>query len=150
MILTVILLTIAGAIIAAMVGTFWYSPMTPMGRLHMKTLGFDKLSKEEQQKQMEEVAPKMWKYYVAQLVLALLLSLATVFIIMMSVQNGVSFMLAMGFVLVNWLTFMVPAIGTQVLWSNIDRSIAWQKFFSDIAMNLVTLLLISFLTSFFV
>jgi hypothetical protein len=40
--LTIILLAIGGAILSAVIGTFWYSNSTPMGKLHMKYLGFDK------------------------------------------------------------------------------------------------------------
>ena len=94
--------------------------------------------------------PKMAKMYVGQLVLSLLTSFATVFIIIMSVQNGIPFFAAVGFVLFNWLCFMVPIIGSDILWGNVDRTIAWKKFFSDISANLVTLLLIALLTSFFV
>ena len=52
--LTILLLALAGAVIAAVVGTFWYSPGTPMGKIHMRYLGFDKLSDEEKKKKIEE------------------------------------------------------------------------------------------------
>jgi hypothetical protein len=147
---TIILLALAGAVVAAIVGTFWYSPITPMGRLHMKYLGFDTLSKEEQAKKIEEAKPHMWKMYVGQIVLSFLTAFAVVFITTTSIKNGVPSWLALGFVAVNWLCFMLPIIGSGILWSNCDRSIAWKKFFSDIASNLVTVLLISFLAGLFV
>ncbi len=68
----------------------------------------------------------------------------------MSMRNGLTFGMALGFVALNWLCFVVPTIGSGVLWSNCDRSIAWKKFFSDILSNLVTLVLVAFLASFFV
>jgi hypothetical protein len=144
------LLSLAGAVIAAVVGTFWYSDKTPMGKIHMRSLGFDKLSDEEKKRLMAEAKPKMPKMYAAQIGLSLLTAFAVVFIVTMTVQNGVPFKSALGFVVMNWLCFVVPTIGSAILWSNTDRSIAWKKFFSDIFSSLVTLLLVAFLTSFFV
>lgn len=148
--ITIFLLSIAGAVIAAIVGTFWYSNSTIMGKIHMQYLGFDKLSDDEKKKKMEEAKPMMFKMYIGQMILSFLTAFAVVFIVMMSVQNGVPLLMAVGFVVMNWLCFMVPVIGSAILWSNCDRNIAWKKFFSDILSNLVILILIAFLTSFFV
>lgn len=148
--LTIILLSLGGAIVAAVVGTFWYSNTTPMGKIHMKSLGFDTLSPEEQKRKMEEAKPMMPKMYAAQMALSFLTAFAVVFITTMIVQNGFPLKMALGFVVLNWFCFVVPTIGGTILWSNTDRSIAWKKFFSDIFSSLVTLLLISFLASLFV
>ena len=148
--INIILLSIAGAVIAAVVGTLWYSNSTPMGRIHMQYLGFDKLSEEEKKNRIKEAGPMMVRMYSAQMALSLLTAFAVVFIIKMSVQNGVSFAPALGFVVFNWLCFVVPTVGTGILWSNCDRKIAWQKFFSDIFSNLVTIVLIALLTGLFV
>lgn len=146
---TILALSFAGAVLAAVVGTFWYSRMTPMGKLHMRYLGFDKLSVEEQKQKVEEAKPMMWKLYLGQLTLSFITALAVVFIMMTSIQNGVSTQLAFGFVLMNWLCFMVPVIGSAILWGNCDRAIVWKKFFSDISANLVTVLLIAYMTTLF-
>ncbi len=148
--ITLLSLSIAGSVIAAIVGTIWYSNATPMGRIQMQYLGFDKLTPEEQKSKMEAAKPMMPKMYAGQLVLSFLTAFAVVFIISMSVQNGVPFRFALVFVILNWLCFIVPTIGSGILWSNCDRKIAWQKFFSEIFSNLLTVLLIAFLTSFFV
>ena len=148
--ITIILLSVLGAILSAVVGTFWYSPMTPMGRLHMREVGFEKLSPEEQKQKIEAVKPHMWKSYLGQVILSLLTSLATVFILTMSVRNGLPFSAALGFVLSNWLCFMVPVIGSGIIWGGIDRAIAWKKFLSEIGANLVTLFLITLLAYFFI
>lgn len=147
--LSILLLALAGAVVAAVVGTLWYSNSTPMGKLHMRYLGFDKLSPEEQQNKMKAGMAMMPKMYAAQIALSFLTSFSVVFVITMSVHNGLPFLLAMGFVIMNWLCFIVPTIGSGILWSNCDRKIAWQKFFSDILANLVTVLLISFMTKLF-
>jgi hypothetical protein len=148
--ITILLLAIAGAVIAALVGTFWYSNATPMGKIHMQYLGFTALSLEEQKRKIAEAMPKMPKIYAAQMALSFLTSLSVVFIITMSIQNGTSLLMAVGFVVVNWLCFVVPTVGSSILWGNCDPQIAWQKFFSDIFSVLVTMLLTALLTSFFV
>jgi len=147
---TIILLSIAGAVIAAVVGTLWYSGSTPMGKLHMKALGMGDLSPEEMKRKMEEAKPMMPKMYAGQLALSFLTAFATVFIVTMSMKNGLTLWMALGFVVMNWLCFVVPTIGSGILWSNCDRSLAWPRFFSDIASNLVTLLLVALLASRFV
>lgn len=147
--MTIVLLAIFGAVIAAVIGTLWYMPSTPMGRIHMRYVGFDKLSPEEQKRKMEESKPQMFGMYAGQMLLSFLTSLAVVFIVIMSMRNGVSTSLAFGFILVNWLCFMVPIIGSGIIWGNVDRAIAWKKFLSDAASNLLTVLVIAIIASFF-
>lgn len=146
----IIILSIVGAVIAAIVGTFWYSNATPMGKLHMRYMGFDKLSEDEKKKKMAEGKAMMGRMYAAQLILSFLTAFWVVFVVTESVQNGLPLWLAVAFPVFSWLCFIVPMVGTNILWSNCDRSIAWKKFFSDIFENLVTILLIAFMTSFFV
>jgi hypothetical protein len=69
--ITVITIAIIGAIISAITGTLWYSGATPMGKLHMQYLGFDKLSQTEKDARIAAAKPTMWKMYTAQLVLSL-------------------------------------------------------------------------------
>ncbi len=145
--ITITLLALGGAVLAAIIGTFWYSPLTPMGRLHMHYLGFDKLSKEEQKKKIEEAKPHMWKMYVGQIAMSFLTAFAVVYITTTSIQNGVPLLYALGFVAMNWLCFMVPIVGSAILWSNIDRKIVWKKFFSDIGANFVTVMVIAYIAS---
>ncbi len=147
---TILVLSIVGAVIAAIVGTLWYSNSTPMGKIHMQYLGFDKLSEEEKKRKMEEAKPMMPKMYGAQMVLSFLTSFAVVYIITLGMHNGLSFGMALAFVAFNWLCFIVPTIGSGILWSNTDRKIAWKRFFSEIASNLVTVVLIAILASLFV
>lgn len=147
---TIIILSLVGAVLAAVIGTVWYSGGTPMGKIHMKSLGFDTLSPEEQKKKMEEAKPMMPKMYAAQFVLSFLTSFAVVLTVTMSIKNGTPTSTALGFPLFNWLCFMVPIIGSGILWSNCDRSIAWKKFFSDIFSNFVTILVIAGLAVAFV
>ncbi len=148
----VIILSIVGAVIAAVVGTLWYSEATPMGKIHMKSLGFDKLSKEEREKKMKEAKPKMMKMYTAQMLLSLLTSFAVVVIMTISIEQGAPLWLGLVVVAINWLCFMVPIIGSGTLWSSgdCDSKLLWKKFFSDILSNLVIVLLIALLVSLFV
>lgn len=148
--MNILFLSLAGAVLSAIVGTFWYSNATPMGRLHMRYLGFDKLTPDEQKAKMMEGKAMMPRMYAAQMALSLLTSGATVFIVTQSVQNGLSFPMAVGFVVFNWLCFIVPMLGQSILWGNVDRKIAWPKFISDSLSNLVTLLLIAGMTRLFI
>jgi len=147
--ITILLLSVAGAVIAAIVGTFWYSNATPMGKIHMKFLGFDKLSPEEQKRKMEEAKPMMPKMYAGQMILSFLTSFAVVFVVIQSLHNGLSLWLALAFPIFSWLCYMVPIIGSGVLWSNTDRSIAWPRFISDALSNLVIVILVGLLASLF-
>jgi hypothetical protein len=147
---TLFILSLAGAVLAAVVGTLWYSPKTPMGKVHMRYLGFDTLSPEEQARKIEEAKPMMGKMYATQLLLSFITAFAVVFIMATSMQNGVSAQMSFGFVMLNWLCFMVPVIGSALLWSNCERSLAWKKFFADIFANLVTVLLIAYMTTLFI
>lgn len=132
-----ILLGLLGAVIAAIVGTFWYSGATPMGKWHMQYLGFDKLSPEEMKQKIAEVKPKMPLSYATQLLLSFITSL---FIVFVASRTG---SMVYGYVAVIWLAFIVPNIGSSLLWSNCDRALVWKKFFSDSLSNLVTYLLIA-------
>ncbi len=141
--LSIVLLALGGVVVSIVIGTLWYMPNTPTGKLHMRYLGFDKLSPEEQQQKIAEAKPTMPKIYAAQMFLSLLTSFAVTFIVAMSLKNGVTFSMATGFLLINWLCFVVPTVGMQILWGNCDRSIAWQKFFSDSLNILVTMLVVA-------
>lgn len=147
--ITILILAIAGAVIYAVIGTLWYSNKTPMGKIHMRYLGMDKLSDEERRQKMEAGKSMMPKMYAAQMGLSLLTSFWVVFVVTESLHNGLSLSMAVGFAAFGWLCFTVPAIGTGILWSNCDRTIAWKKFFSDIASNLVTILVIALVAGLF-
>jgi hypothetical protein len=148
--ITTILLMLGGVVISVIIGTLWYMPNTPTGKLHMRYLGFDKLSPEEQKQKIDEAKPTMPKIYALQMVLSLLTSGAVVMIVSLSLKNGVTFMTALGFLFVNWLCFVVPSVGMQILWGNCERAIAWKKFASDSLNILVTMLLVATMVSLFV
>lgn len=148
--MTILLLSLAGVVIAIVVGMLWYGSSTPMGKIQLEYLGFANLSPEEMQALIEKSKPSMPKIYAGQLFLSLLTSVFTVFVLTMSVQNGVPFNMAVVFPVVAWLCFTVPAIGTALLWSNCAGALAWKKFFSDIFSSLFTILLISLMVSFFI
>lgn len=148
--LTIFLVGIFGSIIAAVIGTFWYSNATPMGKIHLQYIGFDKLSKEEQKKKMEEGKSMMPKMYAGQMLLSLLTAFEVAAIVIQDGRSGVAFGMSLGFVIFNWLCFMVPIIGSGVLWGNCDPKIAWKKFFSDIFCNLATVLAVAVVAMWFI
>lgn len=149
MLTPIILLSLVGVVVSVVVGTLWYMPNTPMGRAHMQFLGFDKLSPEEQQAKIAAAKPKMKKTYAYQMLLSFLTSFAVVFIVTMSMQNGLTLPMALGFVFFNWLCFVVPVVGGQVLWGPVEGSLARKKFLSDSLNHLVVMVLVALLTSFF-
>lgn len=146
--MTIILLGILGVVISMAIGWFWYSLMTPMGRIQQQAVGYGHLSKEEQMKRMEEMKPKMWKYLLAQAFLALLTSLFIAFI--MIEQKGLGSAVIYGEVGFAWLCFTVPIVGQSLLWGNCDKNVRWKKFFSDILSNLITYFVIILVFSFIV
>ncbi len=142
---TIILLGILGAVISAVIGTLWYSMSTPMGKLHLESTGFSKFSKEEQDMKIKEMKPKMWKYYLAQMLLSFLTSAFIASIMMAQKVFGTG--IIYGEVFGVWLCFTLPVIGQALLWGNTDPKLRWKKFFSDSLSNLVTFLVIVFIFS---
>ena len=146
--INIFLIGFIGAIVSAVVGTIWYNPdLTPMGKWHMQYLGFDKLSKEEQEVIRKEMAPKMWKIYLAQMFLSFLTSFFIGFVTSYSVQNGASANSIFYYLPMIWLCFTVPMVGQKMLWGKTEKSLAWKRFFSDSLSNLVTFLIIGFIAT---
>ncbi len=144
----IILLGVLGAVISAVIGTFWYSMKTPMGKVHLQTTGFFNQSKEEQDRKIQEMKPKMWKYYLAQMFLSFLTS-AFIASIMVA-QKSFGFAAIYGEVGFIWLCFVVPLVGQALLWGNVDQKLRLKKFISDSLSNLVTFMVIVFVFSFIV
>jgi hypothetical protein len=143
----IILTGVLGAIISAVTGTIWYSNATPMGKWHMAYLGFDKLSKPEQDKLIAEAKPKMWKTYSAQMFLSLLTSLFIAGVTSYTIQSGGPANAVYYYVVMIWVAFTVPMIGQNILWGKTEGGLAWKKFCSDSAYNLITFLLIALMVT---
>jgi hypothetical protein len=109
--MTIALLSILGMIISMVIGMLWYSLKTPMGKLQQAATGHRNLSMEEQKKRMDAMKPQMWKYMLAQAILALLTSLFIAFI--MIEQKGLGVGAIYGEVGAIWLCFSVPLIGSH-------------------------------------
>lgn len=150
MITTILLIAIIGAVVSLVVGSIWYSPGTPMGRLHMKAIGFDKISPDEQQRLIEEMKPKMWKSYLAQFIMSALTAFFIGFITIFGMRNGQTFGMVATEAFFVWLAMMVPVIGSGILWGNTPRDIAWKKFASDSISYLVTIGLVLVIAKLFV
>jgi hypothetical protein len=150
MIGTIMLIAGIGAVVALVVGSIWYSPGTPMGRLHMKAIGFDKLSPDEQKRLIEEMKPKMWKSYLLQFIMSVLISFFIGFITVVGMQNGQTFGAVVFETAFVWLALMVPVIGSNILWGNTPREIAWKKFWSDSLSYAVTIGLVLLVARLFV
>lgn len=149
---TAILMGILGAVIQALLGTFWYSMATPMGQWHMQHLGFNKLTKAQQQKQMEKSRGKMWKYYGAQLLLSFLTGYFIGFVTYYTVENGGPVNAVYFYVAFIWLCFTVPSIGGAKIWEigmadAAKTKLAWKRFFSDSLYQLISFLIIAFIAT---
>jgi hypothetical protein len=141
--MTIIFVGLIGAVISAVVGTIWYSPVTPMGKWHMHYLGFDKLTEEEKKKKIAAAKPNMWKTYLAQMTLSFFTSLFIAFVTSYTVQNGGPASAIFSYIPMIWIAFTVPMIGQNILWGTSEGSLAWKRFFSDSLSNLVTFLLVA-------
>lgn len=137
--ITIILITFIGAVVSLIVGSIWYSPSTPMGRLHMKAIGFDKITPEEQKRLIEEMKPKMWKSFLGQFILSALTAFFIAFITVIGMENGQTFDMIVVEAIFVWLALMVPVIGSNILWGNTPRDIVWKKFASDSISYAVTI-----------
>ena len=146
---TIIIVGVIGVIIGIVVGMFWYSDKTPMGRWHMASLGFDKLSNEERTRIMAEAKPRMWKQFSAQALLSFITALFIAGVTSYSVQNGAPASSVFFYIPAIWLAFTVPVVGQNLLWGNARGALAWKQFFSDIFSNLITYLLIAFVATLF-
>lgn len=147
---TILLITVIGAIVSLIIGSIWYSDKTPMGRLHMQYLGFDKLSQDEQKKLIEQAKPHMWKSFLGQFILSGFTAFFIALVSVTSARNGVPLSMIVGFVLLPWICFIIPVVGSTIIWGNVDRKIAWKKFFADSLSYLVTMLIVFFIASLFV
>ncbi len=145
--MTVLLVGFLGAVISAITGTLWYSDKTPMGKLHMQYLGFDKLGAEEKAKLISEAKPKMWKSYGAQMFLSFLTSFFIAFIAYFTKISGGPASATYFYVLFVWLCFTVPMIGQNIIWSSSEGKLAWKRFASDISYNILTFLIIAFVAT---
>jgi hypothetical protein len=147
--LSFILLVLGGVVISMILGSIWYMPGTPMGKIHMRYQGFAHLTKEEWENKMKEMKPRMGKLYLGQAFLSLLVSFSVVFVVVESMHNGLTFGMAIVYPIFNWLCFMIPIIGSGTLWGNPTGKIAWQKFFSDAVLQFLIVLLIAIMAGIF-
>lgn len=92
------------------IGFLWYGPL--FGKIWGKIHGFDKLSKETQQKMMKEMGP----YYGVQL----LVTVVTTIVLAIFIENlpGWNPLGMAGFF---WLGFVVPAQVSSVIFSNTPK-----------------------------
>ncbi len=141
--ITIILAGIVGAIVSAIIGTFWYSMGTQLGKWHMQYVGFDKLSDEEKKKLIKEAKPKMWKTYLAQMFLSFITSVFIAGVLKYTVDNGGPANVVFYYVAMIWIAFTVPLIGQGFLWGKTEGSLAWKLFFSNSLANLVTFLIVA-------
>ncbi|MFI5260519.1 MAG: DUF1761 family protein [Candidatus Paceibacteria bacterium] len=146
---TIIIIGVLGALIGIVIGMFWYSDKTPMGKWHMASVGFDKLSPEERARVIAEAKPRMWKQFSAQALLSFITAFFIGAVTSFSVQNGAPASSVFFYIPAIWLAFTVPTIGQNILWGSTKGALAWKRFFSDSISNLITYLLVAFVATLF-
>ena len=146
---SIILVGIIGAVIGIVVGMVWYSDKTPMGKWHMASFGFDKLSPEERARLIAEAKPRMVRQFSAQALLSFITALFIGAVTSYSVQNGAPASSVFFYIPAIWLAFTVPMVGQNLLWGSAKGALAWKRFFSDSFSNLVTYLLVAFVATLF-
>lgn len=92
------------------VGFVWYGPL--FGKLWGMINGFDKLSKQEQEKMMKEMGPM----YGIQLIVTIMTT-----VVLAIVMNNLPSWSAYSLVSILWMGFTVPAQVSSVLFSNTER-----------------------------
>lgn len=115
----------------------------------MEYIGFNKLSKEEQERKIAEAKPNMWKMYVMQMLLSFFTSFFIVFVMSKSLENGEGLKMFYSYLAFVWLAFTVPQIGGNIIWGPVEKSLRWKKFFADSIYNLITYGVIAFVASLF-
>ena len=134
--LAIVLATIAQFV----VGAVWYSAL--FGKLWGKIHGFDKLSKETQEKMMKEMGP----FYGLQAIVTLLTSLVLATILSDAPNNWNPFVTA--FLL--WLGFVVPTQVSAVIFGGTEGKWISKKIAVQAGASLACLMAAAVVFSFFI
>jgi hypothetical protein len=71
------------------------------------------------------------------------------FVTSYTVQNGGPANAVYFYVAMTWAAFTVPMIGQNILWGTSEGALAWKRFASDGAYNLITFMIIAFVATLF-
>ncbi|MBP9765765.1 MAG: DUF1761 domain-containing protein [Candidatus Pacebacteria bacterium] len=138
--LKIILLSFIGAFISMLITTIWHSSKL-FGKVRMDYHAKQALSFEEHINKIQEKKPELMKIYLIQF----LFSFITSFFLAVVMKGGYGFIYSKYlfiFIGLVWISFTVPAIGTDVLWSDAKGKIAFKKFLSEIFSSLLTFIVI--------
>lgn len=145
--LKIILLSLIGAFVSMIIGAIWHSSKL-FGKARMDYHAKKALSYEEHKNKIEEQKVGFLKIYVIQFIL----SFITSFFLAVVMKGGYGFIYnkyLFMFIGLVWLAFTVPAVGSDVLWSDVKGKIAIKKFLSEIFYNLVTFSTITYIFTLF-
>jgi len=133
-----LLAALAATIVMFAVGGFWYT--VPFQKAWSRIMGFDKLSKKEQSKLMQSMAP----VYLAQLLFTALSAWVLTYLVMN--HPDVPPLLIASFV---WLGFVLPAEVSAVLFSRTEEKYRVEQIAIMGGESLVRLLLAAWVISLF-
>lgn len=141
--LKVILLSLVGAVVSMIFGSIWHSSKL-FGKVHMDYHAKKALTFEEHQNKLNEPVSGIFKILFLQFVLSFITSFFLAIIMTGGYGHIINKYLFM-FVGLVWISFTVPAVGADVLWSDVKGKIAFKKFLSDIIYNLATFVIIIYI-----
>lgn len=137
--LKVILLGAIGAVISLVIGFIWHSPNL-FGKVHLDFRAKRALTFEEHLNKLKEPKRGMLKVYIFQFILSFITSFFLGIVMTGGYGHIVNKYLFM-FIGLVWISFTVPAVGSDILWSEVSGKIAFKKFLSDVLYNLATFML---------
>lgn len=143
----IILLSIVGALISMIIGSIWHSPKM-FGKIHHDYHAKRVLSYEEHRQKVLEPRKGLIKIYFLQFVL----SFITSFFLAVVMKGGYGHIIdkyLFMFVALVWISFTVPAVGSDILWSEAEGKVAFRKFISDVLYSLVTFMLTAYIFTLF-
>ena len=141
--LKVILLGVLGATISMIVAAIWYSSFL-FGKVRLDYQAKRALSFEEHQNKLKAPKIGIFKIYFLQF----LLSFITSFFLAIVMKGGYGFIFnkyLFMFIGLVWISFTVPAVGSDILWSEASGKIAFKKFISDILYSLISFILTAYI-----
>ena len=141
----IILLGLVGGLISLIISSIWYSPKL-FGKIQDDYHAKRNPSFKEYKHKLKDIKDLINKKFLLQF----LLFFITSFFLAIVMKGGYGLIITQYlymFIGIIWISFTVPAIGSDILWSEVSGKIAFKKFLSDIFYSLVTFLFIAFIFS---
>lgn len=124
-----LLAVLLATIVMFVIGAFWY--MVPFGRVWGKIHGFDKLSKEKQEKMQKAMAP----WYGVQLLVTIVSAYVLAVLIGLLPEQSPYFV-----AFLVWFGFVVPTESSSMIFGGAPKGYVWHKIAISVGESLLHLL----------